>query len=49
MGIHEKLGSPWQNAYMESFNATLRQEWLNRELFHGLREARIKTEMWRVW
>jgi len=40
-------GSPWQNAYGESFNAILRRECLNRELFHSVLEARIKTDRWR--
>ena len=44
---HIDPGSPWQNAYGESFNAILRRECLNRELFHGILEARVKTEIWR--
>ena len=44
---HIDPGSPWQNAYGESFNATLRRECLDRELFYGVLEARVKTEMWR--
>ena len=44
---HIDPGSPWQNAYGESFNAILRRECLNRELFHGVLEARIKTQLWR--
>lgn len=44
---HIDPGSPWQNAYGESFNATLRRECLNRELFHSVIEARVKTERWR--
>jgi len=44
---HIDPGSPWQNAYGESFNATLRRECLNRELFYGVLEARVKTESWR--
>ncbi len=44
---HIDPGSPWQNAYGESFNAILRRECLNRELFHGVLEARVKTELWR--
>ncbi len=44
---HIDPGSPWQNAYGESFNATLRRECLNRELFYGVLEARIKTDRWR--
>jgi len=44
---HIDPGSPWQNAYGESFNAIFRRECLNRELFHGVLEARVKTEVWR--
>jgi transposase InsO family protein len=44
---HIDPGSPWQNAYGESFNAILRRECLNRDLFHSMLEARIKTELWR--
>ena len=44
---HIDPGSPWQNAYGESFNAILRRECLNRELFHSMLEARIKTDRWR--
>jgi putative transposase len=40
-------GSPWQNAFGESFNGTLRREHLNRELFATLDEARVSTETWR--
>jgi len=44
---HIDPGSPWQNAYGESFNAILRRECLNRELFHSVLAARIKTDRWR--
>ena len=40
-------GSPWQNAFGESFNGTLRREHLNREVFATLHEARIRTDAWR--
>ena len=36
-------GSPWENAYIESFNSRLRDELLNGELFVGLAEARYLT------
>ena len=41
-------GSPWENGYCESFNARLRDELLNGELFYTLREAQILIEQWRV-
>ena len=40
-------GSPWQNAYVESFNARLRDEVLDRELFGNLLEAQVLIEHWR--
>jgi putative transposase len=40
-------GSPWENGYIESFNARLRDELLNREIFYTLREAQIVAESWR--
>ena len=36
-------GSPWENGYIESFNARLRDELLNGEIFYTLREAQIAT------
>ena len=40
-------GSPWENGYIESFNARLRDELLNGEVFYSLREAKIVIEAWR--
>jgi transposase InsO family protein len=40
-------GKPWQNVFVESFNGTLRDECLNRELFRDLHEAKVPTETWR--
>ncbi len=40
-------GSPWENGYVESFNARLRDELLNGEIFYSLREAEIVPESWR--
>lgn len=40
-------GSPWENGYVESFNARLRDELLNGEIFYSLREAQILIESWR--
>lgn len=45
--IYIKPGSPWENAYIESFHDKLRDEFLNREIFANLLEARIMTEDWR--
>jgi putative transposase len=40
-------GSPWENGYIESFNARFRDELLNREIFYSLREAQVIIEGWR--
>jgi len=40
-------GSPWENGYCESFNAKLRNELLNGEIFYTLREAQVLIEQWR--
>ena len=40
-------GSPWENGYVESFNAKLRDECLKLERFDTLLEARVLTERWR--
>src|SRR5215217_163734 len=40
-------GSPWENGYVESFNARMRDELLNGEIFYALREAQVVIESWR--
>ena len=40
-------GSPWENGYVESFNARFRDELLNGEIFPSLREAEIIIDSWR--
>jgi len=40
-------GSPWENGYIESFNARLRDKLLDGEIFYTLREAQIVIESWR--
>jgi putative transposase len=40
-------GSPWENGFIESFNARLRDELLDGEIFYSLAEARIVIESWR--
>ena len=42
-----KPGSPWEQCYIESFHDKLRDEFLNREIFHSLAEAKILLEGWR--
>ena len=39
-------GSPWENGYCESFNARMRDEFLNGEIFDTLTEAEILTRRW---
>jgi hypothetical protein len=41
-------GSPWQNAWIESFNGRMRDEFLNGTQFDSLLEARVLTEAWRI-
>jgi len=40
-------GSPWENGFIESFNARLRDELLDGEIFYSLKEAKIVIESWR--
>ena len=40
-------GSPWENGYCESFNARLRDELLDGEIFYSLKEAQTMIEAWR--
>lgn len=40
-------GSPWENAYIESFNGKLRDECLNMELFRTMAEAYFMIEKYR--
>jgi len=41
-------GSPWQNAWIESFNGRLRDEFLNGQRFETLFEAQVLLEDWRI-
>lgn len=40
-------GAPWQNGYVESFNATFRGELLDQELFATVLEAEVLSEQYR--
>lgn len=46
--LYIEPGSPWQNAYSESFNGKLRDELLDRELFVSLHEAKVVCEDFRL-
>jgi putative transposase len=46
--LYIEPGSPWENAYVESFNSRLRDELLNREAFATLKEAQVLVENHRV-
>ena len=39
-------GSPWENGFVESFNARMRDELLNGEIFFTLLEAKVIIGMW---
>jgi transposase InsO family protein len=46
--LYIEPGSPWQNAYSESFNSRLEDELLSREVFTSLTEARTLVEQYRI-
>ena|SRR6266403_5143664 len=41
-------GKPVENGFIESFNARLRDECLNLELFWSIEDAKIKLDAWRA-
>jgi len=41
-------GSPWENGFCESFNARLRDVFLNGEIFYTHKEAKMLIKQWRV-
>ena len=45
--LYIKPGSPWEQAYIESFHDKLRDECLNREAFGTLHEAKVILNQWR--
>jgi putative transposase len=46
--LYIEPGSPWENGYIESFNGKLRDEVLDREVFHSVKEAKVLVEGWRL-
>ncbi len=45
--LYIEPGRPWQNGHVESFNGSLRDECLNRELMLSVAEARVLIEDYR--
>ena len=45
--LYIEPGSPWENAYCESFNGRLRDGLLNREEFASELEAKVLSAEWR--
>ncbi len=46
--LYIEPGSPWENAYSETFNSRFEDELLNREIFSNLVEAKVLVEEYRV-
>ena len=46
--LYIEPGSPWENAYSESFNSRLEDELLDREEFQTLAEAKVLVEDYRL-
>ena len=46
--LYIEPGSPWENAYVESFNGKFEDELLGRELFTSLTEAKVLVEQYRL-
>lgn len=44
--LYIEPGSPWENPFVESFNARLRDELFNREIFSSVLEAKVLYEDW---
>jgi putative transposase len=45
--LYIEPGSPWENAYAETFISRMRVELLNREMFANLKEAKVLAEDYR--
>ena len=46
--LYIEKGQPWENGYIESFNGRFREEFLNRQVFYSVTEARVLAEQWRL-
>ena len=47
--VRSEPGCPWQNPFIESFHSRARFEFLEREMFGGLLEAKVLCEVYRWW
>ena len=47
--VRSEPGSPWQNPFSETFHSRARFEFLEREMFGGLLEAKVLCEVYRWW
>jgi hypothetical protein len=45
--LYIEPGLPWENGYCESFNSTIRDEFLNGEIFYAMKDLRVLAERWR--
>ena len=41
-------GGPWENGFCELFNSKLRDEFVNSEIFHSMKEIKVLAERWRI-
>ena len=46
--LYVKPASPWDNGYVESFNARMRDELLDGEIFLTLAETKYVVDRWRM-
>jgi putative transposase len=46
--MHIQPGKPQQNAYIERYNRTVRQEWLRRSIFETIQEVQDHATRW-LW
>jgi transposase InsO family protein len=45
--LYIEPGAPWQNGYAEAFNSRLRDEFLEMNYFHSVKEAQALAKRWR--
>lgn len=46
--LYIEPGCPWENGYAESFHGRFRDDFLDRELFYSVKEAKVLVENWRL-